>query len=256
MSDNKEIFLKFVTSCTKDEAVARMLGWMQGPIYDAEPELTEDNNVPLDYLPYLSSLPNSLEEQLTYLVGEAQEDLVDAKDSGAEPGVIRQKEAALSQSLEWIDKAGVYLVDIVDELAKGETSVLRIDQEATEKSGVIHITVKSLEKWASDVYKIPPSVSFKSSPSAVKQLIDSPKNKRESTTKLDNLHITFAFLIEAFIKEKSKYSNADKVNVSQLAEFISDLATKGGKGNPVKGQSVEAIKMRIEESIRKKKQVS
>lgn len=204
-------------------------------------------------MPYLSSLPNSLEEQLTYLVGEAQEDLVDAKDSGTEPGVIRQKEAALSQSLEWIDKAGIYLVDIVDELAKGETSALRIDQEATEKWGVIHITIKSLDEWAFKVHQIP-TPDFKSSPSAVKQLVDSPKNKRKSSTKLDNLHITFAFLIEAFIKEHRRYMISNKVNVSLLAEFLSKLTIKDD--TPMKAQSVEAIKMRIEESIRKKKQLS
>lgn len=253
MSNNKEIILKFVTSCTKDEAVARMLGWMQGPIYDAEPELTEDNNVPLEYLPYLSYLPNSLEEQLTYLVGEAQKDLDDAKDSGAEPAVIKQKEATLKQSLEWIDKAATYLRDIVDELAKGEDSCLRIDQEATEKSGLIHITVKSLEEWASDVYKLPPHDSFKLTPEAGHQLVDSSKGKRESTTRLENLYISFAFLIEAFVKDKPKYKNGDKVNVSQLAEFISNLTNKDS--TPMKSQSAEAIKVRIEESIRKKKQI-
>ncbi|MBK7491507.1 MAG: hypothetical protein IPI17_05415 [Nitrosomonas sp.] len=189
MRDNKEVFLKFITSCTKDEAVARMLGWMQGPVYNAEPELTEDNNVPLEYLPYLSSLPNSLEEQLTYLVGKAKEDLDNARDSGAGPDVIKQKEATLNQCFEWIDKAGIYLADIVDELAKGEESDLRIDQEATGKSGVIHVTIKSLEKWAFDVHKISTPDSFKSSPSAVNQLVDSQKNKRESTTKLDNLYM-------------------------------------------------------------------
>lgn len=250
--NNKDVFLKFVTSCTKDEAVARMLGWMQGPIYDVEPELTDDNNVPLEYLPYLSSMPNSIEEQLTYLVGEAQAALDDAKASIAEPEVIKQKEADLSNTLEWIDKSAIYLVNIVDELAKGEKSALRIDQEATEKSGTIHVTIKSLDEWASDFHSLPTPVSLRSAPAAaVKQLADSQKNKEGSTTKLDNLCLSFAFLIDAFAKEKPKYWNADKVNVSQLAEHLSDLATKHGK--PIQGQSVEAIKTRIEESIRKKK---
>ena len=251
--NNKDVFLKFVTSCTKDEAVARMLGWMQEPIYDVEPELTDDNNVPLEYLPYLSSMPNSIEEQLTYLVGEAQAALDDAKASIAEPEVIKQKEADLSNTLEWIDKSAIYLVNIVDELAKGEKSALRIDQEATEKSGTIHITIKSLDEWASDFYSLPTPVSLRSAPAAVKQLADSQKNKGGSTTKLDNLCLSFAFLIDAFAKEKPKYWNADKVNITQLANYLSDLATKDGER--MQGQSVEAIKTRIEESIRKKEQL-
>ncbi|NBQ69527.1 MAG: hypothetical protein EBU46_12160 [Nitrosomonadaceae bacterium] len=233
-----------------------MLGWMQGPIYDAEPELTEDNNVPLEYLPYLSSLPNSLEEQLTYLVGEAKEDLDNARDSGADPDVIKQKEATLNQCIEWIDKAGIYLADIVDELAKGDESALRIDQEATGKSGVTHVTIKSLEKWASDVHNISTPDSFKSSPSAVMQFVNSQKNQKESATKLDNLRITFAILIEAFVKVKPRYMNANKINVSQLADFLSNLVPKADVDNSIKGQSAEAIKTRIEESIRKKREVS
>lgn len=249
MSDNKEVFLKFVTSCTKDDAVARMLGWMQGPVYDAEPELTEDNNVPLEYLPTLSSLPNSLEEQLTYLVGEATKDLDDAKASRAGPDVIKQKEATLRQCFEWINKAGIYLPDIVDELAKGESSALRVDQVATEKYGVIQITTKSLDEWALKNYQIQPRDLSKPISPTVNQLANSSKGSRRSTAKLDNLHITFAYLIEAFIKDKPKYSRADKVNVSQLANFLSRLASND---NSAGGQGIESIKARIEESIQLK----
>lgn len=178
MSDNKKIFLKFVTSCTKDEAVARMLGWMQGPVYYTELEMTEDNNVPMEYLSYLSSLPNSLEEQLTYLVGEAKEDLDDAKSSGAGPNIIKQKKATLDQCFEWIDKAERYMAAIDDELSRDESSMLRFDQKATSEYGKPRITIESLDKWSRERYHI--SILQNSSPLNDNILVPDKKKKRTS----------------------------------------------------------------------------
>jgi hypothetical protein len=50
--------------------------------------------------------------------------------------------------------AATYLADINDELAKGGASALRIDSMATAKSGVVHISLRSLDDWASRRYGI------------------------------------------------------------------------------------------------------
>lgn len=79
------------------------------------------------------------------------------------------------------------------------------------------------------------------------RVAENSRNPEDRTTRLDNLSRTF-YVLAIMYAEKSngKYFSAKKLNVSQMAVSISKQADNVlGSG---KGQSVEAIKKRIEDA--------
>jgi len=146
-----EILPDFRISYTKDECVAKMLGWMKGHIRQKYVRVTLDG-ISEDQLPYLHSLDWPLQEQLLELREAARRQVVQATESGATTKEIRTKQDAFNESENQINQAATYLLDIEDEIARGKESDLRIDQQATKESGHIHITIRSLDKWARQKY--------------------------------------------------------------------------------------------------------
>ena len=67
-----DIIVNLRTSCTKDEAVAMLLGWLRGPIKPRNIQISEDG-LSLDQLPFLQSLEGSLQDQLQELVDAASQ---------------------------------------------------------------------------------------------------------------------------------------------------------------------------------------
>ena len=130
------------TSVTKDEAVAILLGWSDGPI-----EFTSSNPDP-------SEEEEALLESLAFSVADELETLQDNLESGLaeamyekQPGaVINKLRSNLEAHAEVVRLANTYLCAINDELNKGEQSGLRIDKELTN-SAYIYITLTSLKEW-------------------------------------------------------------------------------------------------------------
>jgi hypothetical protein len=106
------------SSCTTDVAVAKMLGWMHGPLR-RKYTLVTLNGVSEDQLPLLYSLDVSLDEQLLELLEAAKNALYKAAESGASAEGLQEL-------------AGV----------------------VTKKTGVTHITLKSLDQWARKEHNI------------------------------------------------------------------------------------------------------
>lgn len=145
-----EIIIDSRTSCTKDEAAAKLLGWMQGTIRKKYIKVTE-HGIPEDQLAHLHSLDVSLSDQLVELREPVRQLLSKATKGSKEFSKMNE---AVKDIDEVIKKAMSYLLDIDDELDKGENSALKIDHEATNKTGVIHIKLRSLDKWARLKYGI------------------------------------------------------------------------------------------------------
>lgn len=145
-----EIIVDSRSSCTKDEAAAKLLGWMQGTIRKKYIKVTE-HGIPADQLAHLHSLDGSLSDQLVALREPARRLLSKAAKGSKEFSKMNE---AVKDIDEVIKKAMSYLLDIDDELDKGENSALKIDHEATNKTGVIHIKLRSLDKWARLKYGI------------------------------------------------------------------------------------------------------
>jgi len=157
-----EIIVDLRTSCTKEEAVAKMLGWMQGPLRLKYIKVNK-HGVSADQLPHLYSFEHSLQQELSDIKETARSEfleaatiygaLYDSDDSdefeeAAAAELFSEKESALAKCDELIKKAAFYLSEIEDELLKGESSVLKIDLAETRLTGGDQISLKSLDIWA------------------------------------------------------------------------------------------------------------
>lgn len=251
--------LDFSTSCTKEEAIAKMLGWLRGAIRLSSDEINI-HNISIEQMPFLPELYYSLEEHLSMFRESALDQVAQAFEEST-PSEQLRKEAldALIDCEDLIIKASAYMSALDDELLKGDASELRLDQSKTESTGEIHITLKSLDDWVKKNYqKSIIDSEIKSSwnnTSISKHALEKSKNDSEpktGKTKEENLYTTFAFLIEAFSQTATKYRKDEKINVSALADTLADMATKANNGIALYGQSVETIKSVIENAIKEK----
>lgn len=271
-----EVLVDFSTSCTKDVAVAKMLGWMQGHRRKRVVTVTE-HGISEEQLPYLYSLEGSLADHLIELREAASQELTTAAEKYAsekirwdkdESGkntafeILERKEKAVAEYDALIDKAGTYLLDIEEELDKGKSSDLKIDQEATKRSGYTHLTINSVDHWARSKYGIsikkdPVSGSLPEDnpklPQATQQEQESDRRGGLGKTKANNLYTTLAFLVEAFSKTSTKYNKDTGPNVKAIAEELKKYATETNNKEKLSGQSSEAIKDRIEEAMKIRK---
>jgi hypothetical protein len=172
---DEEVIVDLSTSCTKDQAVMKLLGWSKGVffpktnyttygVYSVD-ESSETNHQTLDLrgrlqetleaarLLYINALPEAdYNEPYDFEANMAPEMLED---------LIRKKDA-VEEIREVIERAHNYALDIEDELEKGDRSRLRIDTETTQRTGAVHITLRSLEKWQKEFYA--PKPKFESKP--------------------------------------------------------------------------------------------
>lgn len=263
-----DIYIDLRPSCTVDEAVAKLIGWLQGVRRQAFTEMTEDGNISVNQLRNAHSLQGSLEEQLADLRQVASRAFRDAANGGAIVPEIQEKENVVIQLDALIDKAAFYLREIKSEMDKGDdVSTLKIDQHATAKTGEIHLTLKSLDQWARvNNYS---SQILESLPTTMKQENDKgdPNEDEDDDTDLSkggmkkkerSFKATFAFLVEAFSVTAQKFQNSDgSPNVSTIAAHLAKF-TAGYRSAPepapkdappVAGQGEESIKGRIEEAL-------
>jgi hypothetical protein len=99
-----------------------------------------------------------------------------------------------------------------------------------------------------------PSVSVQAQPDTQAIEGDIGPKGGLSRTKTDNLYTTFAFLVEALAKTAPKYRVKDAPNINAIASHIEELATFANKRDKLSGQSHEAIKDRIEDAMKAKKE--
>lgn len=140
-------------SCTVDEAVAKMLGWLRSPIHNKIIKVTPYGEIPPAYLPTMRHLPMPLDELLTQQREMARSEFLDACGKYISYEAIERKEKELIGFDETIRKADIYLRAIKEEL-KNKTSMLVIDQEATDETGELHITLESLDQFAREKFGI------------------------------------------------------------------------------------------------------
>lgn len=133
----------YVTSLSKDEAVANLLGWRISSTYGncSGRDLSEEEQEAAETLCF--SVQEFLEDQRTPL----ENDLFEAKHAQLPEADIAEKKAALAKFDKKIDQAKLYLRAIDDELSKGEgRSALRIDKNRQGNADP-YITVHSFNEW-------------------------------------------------------------------------------------------------------------
>lgn len=247
-----EIYIDLSTSCTKDVVVAKLLGWLQGPIRRKYINVTEDG-ISEDQLPYLHKMEEPISEQLLELREVAHRKLVEAFNNGVGDDVLSELEGRVNLCDKKILLAAQYFRDIDDELAKGDSSKLRVDPVATVTPDNPYITLSTLDHWAKDKYGIsvlnadpdqPANQNPELAGSAAQLKLDLAKsqelNEKYAGGKPEvSLLVTFAFLIDAFLDQVRKHGDEkqketffkgkDNTNFSAIAEHLEDLmATANG----------------------------
>lgn len=245
-----EVTVNLRTSCTRDEAVIKMFGWMQGPIH----KIDRATNDPLGQMLQLGEFKGSLSEALQKRREAARQALIDAADAGADGLEVLDKEYAVKQIDLLIVDAMNRLYDIDAEIAKGQESALVKDLNATDKYGEDHLTLRSLDAWTRSVYAIsilgqdyesPPTNECVEAGAVISDADESDLDGVLSKPIADNLYTTLAYLVENLCATVGpSLRSGDDPNVSQVAARISNL-TNDKLGDPLPGQSVESIRKHL-----------
>ncbi|NMM15470.1 MAG: hypothetical protein HHJ17_18280 [Rhodoferax sp.] len=261
-----EIFIDFSTSCTRNVAVAKLLGWMQGPIRRKVIDVTEDG-ISEDQLPYIHTMDEPLEDQLLELREAAQKRLYEAFEADDELKTDESKKV-FSDAADEVDrlsqkiyKAAQYFRDIDDELARGDECELRVDKTATKTLNDPYIALSSLDLWAIKKYEF----SIFSLEGSAPTIVEVTKKIRQrqgdvnetgdlGKVKAGNILTTLALFVEAFAKTAPKYGGVvDEPNVLEVAKYFSGVAFVANNENELSGQSVENIRKLISAALRSKK---
>ena len=271
INPEKEIIIDLSTSCTKNQAVAKLLGWSQGDFFYKYIKVTEKGVSP-DQLPFMHPQAIDLVEQLEEMHENARQELLKAYPEEAfHASFDLEKHLSSTELLEelskkadkvdeirdLIKKARNYAMDIDDELSKGHESMIRIDQELSKSSGVCHITLRSLDRWKDSFYgKLNEEKKTSTPPIEIKQVNshqyegDIDENKLSKGDK--SAYITLALAIEAITrKSENKFRKPNKEsNASEIAKHLADLAREGLNGKDFPGQGEQAIRKRIDLALK------
>lgn len=148
-----DCIINFRKSCSIEDAVAKLLGWLKGPVSHGSIRI-DNGPITIEQLEYLDTLVFSLEDHLKSLREETIYKLDDAINADASDDVKRPLLDAASDIEFLIEKAMIYFLDIREELDKGELSELVEDHAEKDASGKAYITIKSLDRWARKRYGI------------------------------------------------------------------------------------------------------
>lgn len=133
------------TSVTVDEAVAILLGRVDGPIWfrPLNDDLSQEEQDLHDSLAY------SLQEDLENDKEQAESDLAEAEFDKMDECAVEARCEAVRKATADRALAKTYLCAIEDELSKGAMSALRVDVKRTN-SHQTYITLTSFSAWAEE----------------------------------------------------------------------------------------------------------
>lgn len=262
-----DIIIDPKTSCTREEAAAKNIGWLQGFRRKQILQLDKYGDISLDQYATAHSLDGTVLDNLQVLYDNAQRAFIEmfAEDPGNYDR-IDEKQKAVEHVKRLIDRATAFLAKFDDEVLKGKSSALRIDRRATEESGVDHFTLVSVDEWAKSVgfsqgiLHPEPTIADKTEEAtqtddkispAIKPVNKATQSGELSDIMSDRLYISFAFLVEAFAATAPKFHHSNKTaNLEAIAKRINEQVKAYEGGKLAKNQGAEAIKDRIEEAFR------
>jgi hypothetical protein len=251
-----ETFVDDRKSCTVQEAVAKLIGWMRGETRLRVIRMNDDFGLVEEDLPFLHSLEGTVQDMLERQWEAAQRAIRRVAASGAPGEQIDEAIARRDDVDELKQLAETYLYDIEDEIMQGTSSELELDEFAEAKTGEIHVKLPSLEKWAHAKYGISIADALDNSDKTLpkRELSESQKLQQKgwiSPTKGDSLLTTFAFLVDAFADSRNIYrSKTGELLESNIAIELAEMAKKANGDIYLAGQRNGAILDRIEHAIR------
>lgn len=254
MSDSK---IDLEAYYTKDEAIALLIGlgdMRYLPINDNDDAHTDEIDIPPFWLEY------ELKEM--YECAEGEYKLAIHENETQE--VIEQKRNKFEQIKALIKKANICAQYFDDEVAKGDSSVLRVYKPKSNHTP--HYTYKSICEWwegvKSEIHKIDSTLLTENLLAMNKTTDNDPNGDGDgdawpSELKRDNVYTTFAFLVEAFANTApiNKYKYGDKPNAKAIGEHLATLAKKANNNDDLSGQSAETIRKLIGQALNTKKRI-
>lgn len=245
-----DFLLNLSASCTKDQAVLRILGWGRNTIYPKYLHVSEDGTVQEDQQSiYRSAF--SLNDFLSDIYRDALATYEDAVPSGASEDEVQQAIEShvprIEEAEAFIEKARDHMLDLVEELAKGDRSDLRLDHEATARTGMVHITIRSLDAWSESTYAIKTDSDAAKQEPDIHALLETVKDVDGNAKSDLSLYVTLALAVQAFAnKAGGKFLNGGEVNVQQVASHLESFgADQRSSGGNIPGQSEASIRARI-----------
>lgn len=273
--------LNVSTSCTKDVAIAKLLGkemryldrnnaFQQDSLRQKRPEYLNEVGIPI--FKELKDQRDAAQRELDEAIASGQQIYID------------DCKLQLSRLDDLIRRAHRYSCDIADEFSKENSSMLRVDKYATKTLSNPHITLNSLDQWARQKYQVSilesdtdvaAILATKSRPEqpdeqfpmlvglgpASTPVGDSARLKQDSAAvtpqsnwfevrnakkgmtraSADSLYLTMAFLIELFLETTPSENFPEKVG----RRVVPDLFKKNGELN------VKAFALYLEEVVAK-----
>lgn len=252
-----ETFTDNSESCTKEEAVAKLIGWMRGTLRRNLIELDEFGAILADQLPYLHTIEGTVLDMAYDQLSAALLALRFAENDGADETAIALRKQAVSDTERQYAAAAKYTAALDMEIAKKSSSSLEFDSAAKELTGELHITIDSLEKWASEKYGISvsvlPNIPFVVSPSTDEQDRPSYQDLMDkgwlSPVLAGHMQRTLALAMIALANTRDVFRTGDStVNVSGIAMELEAIAKHESSGE-LKGQKVRSITTRLEDAL-------
>jgi hypothetical protein len=232
-----------------------MLGWGKADIYKKVIPITSEGISSAD-LQSMHPATMTLEVRLHDLTENARQALIQAAEDGASFEVIHERNTAVEEVRELVATARSFLMDIDDELDKGDKSALRVDQQATESTGKTHINLRSLDKWiarrqdTADDDEQPPIRG-----QGEKTL--NPETGKRSKAE-ESLYVTLAIAVTAFARRaggkflkvpaESACDTSD-MNMSAIYTHLAELASNQVGAGEFADQSESSIKARVREAF-------
>ena len=140
-----EVIYDHRVGCTEDEAVAKLLGWMQGSKRLRHIQVTVDG-IDIEQLQHLYQLPTTLAEFVRDERDFARGQLEAAIVAGDFNKVLKWEK--IVERWDGLNERSMrYRLAITEELSK-RTSRLMLDEKLTNETGVRHISLISLDRWA------------------------------------------------------------------------------------------------------------
>ena len=155
-----DIIFKQESSCPKEDAVAKLLGWMRGVKRKKYVQLTIDG-ISEDQLEHLHTLDGSVHDQLSDLHNAAYIAYCEAVRD-FEPNEVVEKERQNVERLDGLIRQASSYLQAIDRELQSDSPTIKVDQQATESTGVLHLDLNSLDLWAHRKYQFsifdPPSL--------------------------------------------------------------------------------------------------
>jgi hypothetical protein len=248
-----DFILDLSASCTKDQAVMRMLGWGRLTMYPRAVHLLADGTLKEDskevFRPDFSL--NELLSEMYRNATNAYLHSVPLEATQEEANRLLEKAIPNIERAElMIELAREYLIDIVDELALGPASALRVDKEMSDKTGELHITLKSLDAWSKAKEQRDHSDDADDWPTEEDDPTMGALNKpisKMSKTEI-GLYTVLGLVTEAYAKDlgETYFSKSGEVNIKQAAIAVAGhAATYMESDKAFPGQSFATVKARL-----------